>query len=89
MPRNPFHAIRGIMAHYNAREEKMAYEQADRAGSPMQLAGGALVKPRTFKEQVQDNIAYHEAKIANLRAILDSMSPEVEKFVEALTKAEL
>lgn len=46
-------------------------------------------KPRTFKENIQDQIAAHKAKIEELQNVLDSMSPEVEKFVEALQKANL
>lgn len=47
---------------------------------------GALVKPRTFREQMQDQIAYHKSKVADLEGVLESMTPEVEKFVEALQK---
>ena len=44
---------------------------------------------RTFREQMQDQIAYHKAKIEDLENILNSMTPEVEKFVEALQKVNL
>lgn len=51
-------------------------------------ATGALgtYKQRTFREQIQDQIAFHKAKIDDLQEVLDSMSPEVEKFVEAIQK---
>lgn len=42
--------------------------------------------PRGFRETIQDQIAYHKAKIEGLQAVIDSMTPEVEKFVEALQK---
>ena len=42
--------------------------------------------PRTFKETINDQIAFHKAKIADLEAVRDSMSPEVEKFVEAIQR---
>ena len=44
------------------------------------------IKPRTFRETVQDQIAYHLSKIEDLQGVLESMTPEVEKFVEALQK---
>jgi hypothetical protein len=43
-------------------------------------------KQRTFKETVADQIASHQRKIDDLQAVLDSLSPEVEKFVEALQR---
>ena len=46
----------------------------------------SLMNPRTFKETIQDQIAFHKNKIADLEAVRDSMSPEVEKFVEALQR---
>jgi len=46
----------------------------------------SLAKPRTFKETIQDQIAYHKSKIADLEEVRDSLSPEVEKFVEAIQK---
>lgn len=48
--------------------------------------GNMIPKPRTFRETVQDQIAYHKSKIQDLQEVLDSMTPEVEKFVEALQK---
>jgi hypothetical protein len=43
-------------------------------------------KPRTFKETIQDQIAFHKNKVAELEAVRDSLSPEIEKFVEAMQK---
>ena len=47
---------------------------------------GNVYKKRTFREEIQDQIAAHEAKKADLQAVLDSLTPEVEKFVEAIQK---
>jgi hypothetical protein len=41
---------------------------------------------RTFKETLADQIAYHERKITELKAVYDSLTPELEGFVEALQK---
>ena len=46
----------------------------------------AMVKPRTLREQLQDQISHHEAKIADLREAVDSLSPDVEKALNALGK---
>jgi hypothetical protein len=43
-------------------------------------------KSRTFKETIADQIAYHQRKIAELQAVTNSLTPEVEAFVEALQK---
>jgi hypothetical protein len=88
VPANPFNTLRRVVAQYRAGEEKMAYEERADVARTTGL-GGQLMKPRTFREQMQDQIAYHKSKIANLEAVLESMTPEVEKFVEALQKAEL
>lgn len=63
--------------------EKTAYDQASTQGMAIPY------RPRTFKENIQDQIANHQSKIVELQNVLDSMSPEVEKFVEALQKANL
>lgn len=81
--RNPFNQLRNS---FLGGEEKMAYE--DQVMS-MAKQTGQLIKPRTFREQIQDQIAHHESKIKDLQSVLDSMTPEVEKFVEALQKANL
>jgi len=44
------------------------------------------IKSRTFREQIQDQISYHQARITDLEGVLESMTPEVEKFVEAIQK---
>jgi hypothetical protein len=46
----------------------------------------AKYQPRTFKETIADQIAFHQRKIAELQAVKDSLTPEVEAFVEALQK---
>lgn len=46
----------------------------------------SLAKPRSFREQLKDQIAYHKAKIESIQAVLDSLTPEVENFIEALNK---
>jgi hypothetical protein len=53
-----------------------------------QLQGLAkeVYTPRTFKETIGDQLAYHERKIAELKAVYNSLTPELEKFVEALQK---
>ena len=66
--------------------EKMAVE-GGWAGSTGPALG--VYKPRTFKENIQDQIVAHQNKITELQNVLDSMSPDVEKFVEALQKANL
>lgn len=43
-------------------------------------------KPRTFRETIQDQMTHHESKRAELQAVLDSLTPEVEKFVEAMQR---
>jgi len=43
-------------------------------------------KPRTFKETIQDQIAFHKNKVAELEAVQYSLTPEIEQFVEALQK---
>lgn len=43
-------------------------------------------RKRTFKETIQDQIAYHKAKVAELEAVNESLTPEIEKFVEAIQK---
>lgn len=85
MPRNPFNQLRQLIQRQSAGEEKMAHDIAYGAST----AAGMVVKLRTFREQMQDQIAYHKAKIADLEGVLNSMTPEVEKFVEALQKANL
>jgi prefoldin subunit 5 len=49
-------------------------------------AAGAVLKMRTLREQLQDQIAYHEAKIADLKAACDALTPDVEKALDALQK---
>lgn len=64
------------------------FNQIIRGGleGPCETSAKSVGKPRTFKENIQDQIAHHKAKIADLEAVRDSMSPEVEKFVEALQR---
>jgi hypothetical protein len=57
-------------------------------GGSTEQSGKSLgvYKPRTFKETIQDQITAHKSKVAELEGVRDSMSPEIEKFVEALQK---
>ena len=82
--RNPLYTLRSL----TQGEEKMAYETASR-DNPSAIIGGQLLRQRTFREQIRDQIAHHKAKITDLENVLDSMTPEVEKFVEALQKVNL
>ena len=45
---------------------------------------GQLVRPRTFKESIADQIAYHQRKVEELQAVHNSLTPEIERFVEAM-----
>ena len=68
---------------FNQLGGQMAKEAAyDRVSSGLAVP----YKPRTFREQIQDQIAHHKAKVDDLEAVLVSMTPEVEKFVEAMQK---
>ena len=42
--------------------------------------------PRTFKQSIEDQIAHHKNKLAELEAVKESLTPEIEKFVEAMQK---
>jgi len=66
----------------NRGQEKMAYE----GPSAQDLIDGGLIRQRTFRQTLQDRIAHHKAKITDLEAVLESMTPEVERFVEAVQK---
>lgn len=58
-------------------------------GNQCETASDSLavpMKPRSFKETIGDQIAFHERKIAELKAVYDSLTPEIEKFVEAMQK---
>lgn len=45
-----------------------------------------VAPPRTLREQIQDQIRYHESKIVDLEAAVEALSPEVEKALNALGK---
>ena len=63
------------------------YESAAKSAYPGQPGlANTIIKIRTFREQIQDQISYHQAKITDLEGVLESMTPEVEKFVEAIQK---
>ena len=47
---------------------------------------GPPTKPRTIRETLQDQMAYHSNKIKDLQAALDAMTPDVEKAFDALQK---
>jgi hypothetical protein len=46
----------------------------------------SIMQLRTFRETIQDQINYHLAKVDDLNAVRDSLTPEVERFVEAIQK---
>ena len=56
------------------------------AVSPSTMQNQMQFKPRTFKETIADQIVYHQRKIDELNEVRDSLTPEVEAFVEALQK---
>lgn len=72
-----------IDPHGNASLSSPAYYEQEKMASMGQY------KRRTFKETILDQIVAHKAKIDELQAVIDSMTPEVEKFVEAMQKARL
>ena len=47
---------------------------------------GQLARPRTLREQLQDQIAHHKAKIADLEEACEALTPDVEKALNALQK---
>ncbi len=55
-------------------------------GNPVPTESLGKYNPRTFKESIQDQISFHERKIIELKAVHESLTPEIEKFVEALQK---
>jgi len=59
-----------------------AAQQSKEGGTTPRL----LAKPRTFKESIADQIAYHQSKVEELKAVHDSLTPEIERFVEAMQK---
>jgi len=65
---------------------KMAYEQEQYA---MQNAsvGASVARPRTIAENIDDQIAMHERKLADLRAAKELLqNSEILKALEALQK---
>lgn len=42
--------------------------------------------PRTLREHLTDQIAYHRGKIADLEAACAALTPDVEKALDALQK---
>ena len=62
-------------------EGPSAQEQIAKDASP-QLRRG----PRTIRESLQDQIAGYKAKIADLEAACEALTPDVEKALNALQK---
>lgn len=75
--------IRALTGGYASGENKMEDYPVTQGGPGMQ---NMMIKQRTFREQMQDQISHHQSKIKDLQAVLDSLTPEVEKFVEAVQK---
>ena len=42
--------------------------------------------PRTLRQQLQDQIAFHRSKVDDLQAAVESLTPDVEKALNALQK---
>lgn len=61
-----------------AYEQKMAMDRMANANQP--------ARPRTIREQLEDQIAHHKAKIADLEAACEALTPDVEKALDALQK---
>lgn len=45
-----------------------------------------MARQRTLREQLQDQIAYHRSKIADLEEACEALTPDVEKALNALQK---
>ena len=65
---------------------QMIREGFDQGNTASVSTEKSLYKPRTFKETIQDQIVFHQAKVTELEAVRDSLTPEIEKFVEAIQK---
>lgn len=78
--RNPLQdlAFLNALNLHRPGREKLAYEEKDNSSK--------IIKQRTFRENIQDQLTYHRSRIADLESLLDSMTPDVEKFVEAVQK---
>ena len=48
--------------------------------------GETMVRPRTLREQLQDQKVGLESRIADIDEALDSLTPDVEKALNALQK---
>jgi hypothetical protein len=60
--------------------------EAYATSEPLSKSMNSLAKPRTFKETIQDQIAFHKSKVEDLEALVRSLTPEVEQFVEAIQR---
>lgn len=50
------------------------------------LLRNAAAQPRTLREQLTEQIAYHTAKIKDLTAAREALTPDVEKALDAFRK---
>lgn len=48
--------------------------------------GSKMARPRSIVETIDDQIVYHERKLAELRALKETLTPEILAFVEAMHK---
>lgn len=53
---------------------------------PTESAQYRITKPRVLTEQLNDKIAYHENEILKLKEALSSLTPDVQKALDALSK---
>jgi hypothetical protein len=56
------------------------------APSSENASGQIMLKPRTLTEVLNDQIAFHKAKIADLEEAKAAISPEVERALNAIAK---
>jgi hypothetical protein len=55
-------------------------------GAEIAPAKDAQYRPQTLTEKLDEQIAYHELKIKNLKEAKAAVTPEIEKALNALAK---
>jgi len=55
-------------------------------GEQVMMAKDASFRPQTLTERLDEQIAYHELKIKNLKEAKAAITPEIEKALNALAK---
>lgn len=56
------------------------------SGSSIQTEDAYPVKVRSLREQLQNQIAYHQYEIEKLENAINALSPDVERALDALAK---